>query len=107
LANIDISDDIQQTLWDSSPHSSEHFPGKLSLCLDMPIMIRNNDARELCITKGQEAYVIGWNATNGPNSQKLLETLYLELKNPPKTIELPFLPVNVIPLTRTSKKDKM
>jgi hypothetical protein len=56
-ANIDISDNIQQTLWDSSPHSSEHFPGKLSLCLGMPIMIRNNDATELCITKGQEVYV--------------------------------------------------
>jgi hypothetical protein len=36
----------------------------------------------------------------------VLETLYLELKNPPKTIELPFLPVNVIPMTRTSKKIK-
>ena len=58
--------DIQKTLWDSSPHTSEHFPGKLSLCLGMPIMIRNNDATELCITKGQEAgqeaYVVGWDA---------------------------------------------
>jgi PIF1-like helicase len=107
LANIDISDDIQQTLWDSSPHSSEHFPGKLSLCLGMPIMIRNNVATELCITKGQEVYVIGWDAIDGPKGQKVLETLYLELKNPPKTVELPFLPVNVIPMTRTSKKNKM
>ena len=74
-ANIDISDDIQQTLWDSSPHSSEHFPGKLLLCLGMPIMIRNNNATELCITKGQEAYVIGWDAIDGPKGQKVLETL--------------------------------
>jgi hypothetical protein len=106
LANIDIPDDIQQTLWDSSPHSSEHFPGKLLLCLGMPIIIRNNDATELCITKGQEAYVVGWDAIDGPKGQKVLETLYLELKNPPKTVELPFLPVNVIPMTRTSKKIK-
>ena len=105
-ANIDISDDIQQTLWDSSPHSSEHFPGKLSLCLGMPMMIRNNDATELCITKGQEAYVVGWDATDGPKGRKFLETLYLELKNPPKTVQLPFLPVNVIPMTLTSKKIK-
>jgi hypothetical protein len=105
-ANINISDNIQQTLWDYSPHSSEHFSGKLSLCLGMPIMIRNNDATELCITKGQEAYVVGWDAIDGPKGQKVLETLYLELKNPPKTIELPFLPVNVIPMTRTSKKIK-
>jgi hypothetical protein len=72
----------------------------------MPIMIRDNDATELCITKGQEVYVIGWDAIDGPKGQKVLETLYLELKNPPKTAELPFLPVNVIPITRTSKKIK-
>jgi hypothetical protein len=72
----------------------------------MPIMIRNNDATELCITKGQKAYVVGWDAIDGPKGQKVLETLHLELKNPPKTIELPFLPVNVIPMTRMSKKIK-
>ena len=105
-ANIDIPDNVQKTLWESSPHSSEHFPGKLSLCLGMPIMIRNNDATELCITKGQEAYVVGWDAIDGPKGQKVLETLYLELKNPPKTIELPHLPRNVIPMTRMSKKIK-
>ena len=104
-ANIDISDDIQQTLWDSSPHSSEHSPGRLSLCLGIP-MIRNNNATELCITKGQEVYVVGWDAIDGPKGQNILETLYLELKDPPKTVELPSLPVNVIPMTRTSKKIK-
>jgi hypothetical protein len=72
----------------------------------MPIMIRNNDATELCITKGQEAYVVGWDAIDGPKGKKILETLYLELKNPPKTIELPHLPRNVIPMTRMSKKIK-
>ena len=72
----------------------------------MPIMIRNNNATELCITKGQEVYVIGLDATDGPKGQKILETLYLELKDPPKTVELSFLPVNVIPMTRTSKKIK-
>jgi len=105
-ACADIPSDVKKMLWDSSPHSSEHFPGKLSLCLGMPIMIRNNDATELCITKGQEAYVIGWDSINGPDGQKVLETLYLELKNPPKTINLPHLPKNVIPMTRMSKKIK-
>src|SRR6266446_54310 len=102
----DIPSDVQKTLWDSSPHSSEHFPGKLSLCLGMPIMIRNNDATELCITKGQEAIVVGWDSIDGQDGQKVLETLYLELKNPPKTIDLPHLPRNVIPMTRASKKIK-
>jgi hypothetical protein len=105
-ASVEIPIDIQKTIWESSPHSSEHFPGKLSLCLGMPIMIRNNDATELCITKGQEAYVVGWDAEDGPRGQKVLETLYLKLKDPPKTIELPHLPINVIPMTMTSKKIK-
>ena len=106
LAGVDIPIDIKKKLWDSSPHSSEHFPGKLSLCLGMPIMIRNNDATELCITKGQEAYVIGWEAIDGRNGKKNLETLFLKLKDPPKTIELPHLPQNVIPMARASKKIK-
>jgi len=69
-------------------------------------MISNNDATELCITKGQEAYVVGWDAIQGPQIQNVLETLYLKLKNPPKTINLPHLPENVIPMTRTSKSIK-
>jgi hypothetical protein len=105
-AGSDIPSDVKQTLWDSSPHSSEHFPGKLSLCLGMPIMIRNNDATELCITKGQEAFVVGWDSIDGPDGRKVLETLYLELINPPRIIELPHLPRNVIPMTRASKKIK-
>ena len=69
-------------------------------------MIRNNDATELCITKGQEAYVVGWDAIDGPKGQKVLETLFLVLKDPPKTIQLPHLPKNVIPMARASKKIK-
>ena len=103
---IEIPMDVQKNLWESSPHTSEHFPGKLSLCLGMPIMIRNNDATELCITKGQEAYVVGWDATKDPQGHNVLETLYLELKNPPKTIDLPDLPKNVIPMMRATKNIK-
>ena len=105
-AGGDIPINIQNTLWSCSPHSSEHFAGKLSLCLGMPIMIRNNDATELCITKGQEAYVVGWDATQGPQGQNVLETLYLELINPPKKVQLPHLPENVIPMSRSSKSIK-
>jgi hypothetical protein len=72
----------------------------------MPIMIRNNDATELCTTKGQEAYIVSWDAIKGPHGHNVLETLYLELKNPPKTVELPDLPKNVIPMTRTTKTIK-
>ncbi|KAF8816484.1 hypothetical protein BYT27DRAFT_7077225, partial [Phlegmacium glaucopus] len=105
-ADVNIPINIQQILWNCSPHSSEHCPGKLALCLGLPVMIRNNDATELCITKGQEAYIIGWDAIEGPQKQNVLETLYLELKNPPKPIQLPHLPKNIIPMTKTTKTVK-
>ena len=105
-ATTNIPVTIQNALWNCDAHTSEHFPGKLSLCLGMPVMIRNNDATELCITKGQEAHVVGWDATGGPQGQNSLETLYLELKNPPKEIHLPYLPKNIIPMSKTSKSIK-
>ena len=69
-ASVDVPNNIQETLWESSPHSSEHFPGKLSLCIGMPIMIRNNDTTELCIKKSQEAYIVGWDAVDHPKGKK-------------------------------------
>ena len=56
--------------------------------------------------KGQEAYVVGWDAFKGPQEQDVLETLYLKLKDPPKKIQVPHLPDNVVPMTRTSKSIK-
>ena len=46
-----ISYKLQKELW-GLPHSSadKHVPGKLSLCVGMPIMIKHNEATELCIT---------------------------------------------------------
>jgi hypothetical protein len=39
----------------------------------MPVIIRNNDATELCITKGQEGHVAGWQASKGPQGQVVLD----------------------------------
>ena len=41
----------QEKLWELPHHVTQHFPGKLSLCIGMPVMLQNNDATELCITK--------------------------------------------------------
>jgi len=32
----------------------------LSLCMEMPIMIKYNEATECCVTHGAEAVVVGW-----------------------------------------------
>ena len=93
---------VQNQLWDAPPSTSDHIAGKLTLCKGLPIMIRNNDATELCITKGQEGICVGWDANVGPHGKQVLETLYVELTNPPKPIQFQGLPLNVVPIPRTT-----
>ncbi|KAJ7183739.1 hypothetical protein C8R46DRAFT_883813 [Mycena filopes] len=94
---------LQRKLWEAMPSTtSEYIPGKLSLCVGMPIMLRANDATELCITKGQEAVVVGWHSSVGPAGKDILETLFVKLSDPPKTIQIGDLPENVVPLVRTA-----
>ena len=64
-------------------------------------MIRNNSATELCITKGQEATVHSWQSTVGSRGQRMLETLFVTLINPPQSVKIEGLSENVV-LTRTS-----
>ncbi|KAJ7828417.1 hypothetical protein B0H13DRAFT_1656304, partial [Mycena leptocephala] len=66
------------------------------------LMIKTNEATELCITKGQEAVVVGWDSSLGPSGQKILDTLFVKLLKPPQNIRIPDLPLNVVPLGRTS-----
>jgi hypothetical protein len=69
----------------------------------MPVMIRNNDATELCITKGQEGFVVGWQAEKGPHGKRILDTLFVKLHKPAKVIQIPGLPENVVPLVKGTK----
>jgi hypothetical protein len=91
-----ISAHRQQQLWDAHPCSTDaHVLGKLSLCVGMPIMIRHNEATELCITKGQEGKVVGWQDVVGSQGQTILDTLFVGLVKPPRPIQVPGLPLNV------------
>jgi len=95
-----ISDDLQQVIW-HLPHSSSadrQVPGKLSLCLGMPVIIKFNAATELCITNGQEAT----QSVLGTRKQLMLDTLFVKLVNPPTSIILDGLPENMVPLTQTT-----
>ena len=93
----------QTQIWSLRPGATEHFPGKLSLCLGMPVMIRNNEATELCITKGQEGFVVGWQSMIGPHDKMVLDTLFVELDKPPRLIQIPGLPDNVVPIVKDKK----
>jgi hypothetical protein len=72
----------------------------------MPVIICSNLATELCITRGQEAIVHSWQHSVGSKSQKILDILFVELQNPPKQVKFEGLPLNVVPLTRSSVQVK-
>ncbi|TFK58812.1 hypothetical protein BDN72DRAFT_737311, partial [Pluteus cervinus] len=98
-----ISDKVQQFLWNQPVSTSDkNIPGKLSLCLGLPVMIRTNIATELCMTKGQEGSVYGWTASTGRKGQPILNTLFIKLDNPPQKIKFDGLPENVVPIHRTT-----
>ncbi|KAJ7122511.1 hypothetical protein C8R43DRAFT_841236, partial [Mycena crocata] len=98
-----IGPKLRHGLWSAPPSTTtDHIPGCLKLCVGMPVMIKANEATELCITKGQEGIVLGWDASVGPNDQKVLDTLFVELCDPPRTVQLPDLPENVVPIGRSS-----
>jgi hypothetical protein len=99
----EISSTLQKVIWDLPPSATNHFPGKLSLCIGMPVIIRNNDATELCITKGQEGHVVGWQAGIGIHGKNVLNTLFIKLDKPAKIVKIDGLPENVVPVTRGSK----
>ncbi|KAJ7927380.1 hypothetical protein B0H13DRAFT_1506161, partial [Mycena leptocephala] len=94
----------RRELYDAHPCTSEHVAGKLSLCVGMPVMIKNNDATELCITKGQEGIVASWQESYDEHGQRVLDTLFLKLIDHPRVINIPGLAENIVALSRASKR---
>jgi hypothetical protein len=105
-SSTNIPEGDQTILWNLEHNATEHIPGKLTLCIGMPVMIRYNIATELCITKGQEGTVAGWDSKSGPYNKEILETLFVKLTDPPKPIHLDGLPLNIIPITKISSSIK-
>ena len=98
-----ILDNLQQLLWDTSSGTvSDFIPEKLSLCLDLPVMIWANAVTDLCITKSQEGTVYAWQSRLSSQGQQVLDTLFIKLTNPPQNIKLDGLLENVIPLVPNS-----
>jgi hypothetical protein len=89
VKNGSIPAKIQQALWEQPTcANTKLIPGKLSVCIGMPIMIHNNAATEMCITKGQEAVVYSWDCHQGINHTEILDTLFVQLVDPPLPIKL-------------------
>lgn len=70
--------------------------------IGMPVMLKHNEATELSLTNGQEAQVVGWQSVQDSQKREYLETLFVKLINPPKSVQLENLPLNVVPIPRTS-----
>ena len=99
----EITDEIQMSLWSQTPSSTDkNIAGKLSLCIGLPVMIRYNFATELCMTRGQEGYIHGWQSRMGEKNQLALDTLFIKLKNPPSEVQFEGLPLNVVPIYPTT-----
>jgi hypothetical protein len=99
----EITDEIQTSLWSQPPSSTDkNIAGTLSLCIGLPVMIRYNFATELCMTRGQEGYVHGWQSRTGKKNQLVLDTLFIKLKNPPSEVQFEGLPLNVVPIYPTT-----
>ncbi|TFK50563.1 hypothetical protein OE88DRAFT_1631374, partial [Heliocybe sulcata] len=96
-----IESAMQDIIWGLPPNSTQHVPGKLSICKGMPVLIKKNEATECCITNGAEAKIVSWHS-HQEDSVAVLDTLFVELINPPRNIQLDGLPLNVVPLTKTS-----
>jgi hypothetical protein len=88
----------QDELWNLLPGKTQHIPGSLSICKGMPVMIRKNDATQLGVTNGAEAFVVTWDCHEFRQGMYTLDTLFVELRDPPRPIHIPGLPPNVVPL---------
>ncbi|KAF9033548.1 hypothetical protein BJ165DRAFT_1357087, partial [Panaeolus papilionaceus] len=100
-----IAPGLQKKLWTQPPSTSEQIPACLRICVGMPILIRQNEATELCMTRGQEAHVVGWTALSIPGypDHKRLDVLFVQLLNPPSKVQIAQLPINVVPLTSVTQ----
>ena len=67
-------------------------------------MIKKNIATECCVTNGAPATVYDWTSSVMPDGREVLDTLFVELVDPPRTIQLSGLPVNVVPLPKSKHK---
>jgi|SRR5882762_3406756 len=98
----EISPALQKIIWNLPPSATNHFLDKPSLCIGMSMIIRNNNAIEIWITKGQEGHVVGWQAGRGIHGQLVLNTFFIKPDKPAKNVKIDELSENV-PSSRVLK----
>ena len=99
-----IAPEVQDKFWNLSHTASDHLPGKLRLCLGLPIMIKKNIATECGVTNGAEGVVVGWQSRPLTKDKMALDTVFVKLTSPAIPIKLDGLPENVVPVTKQALK---
>ncbi|KAF8578085.1 hypothetical protein K439DRAFT_1648860 [Ramaria rubella] len=84
-------------------HVIQHCAGKLSICHGMPVLVKHNIATPCCVTNGAEGTVVGWKCSRLTKDKRVLDVLFVKLKNPPVPIHLDGLPLNVVPIGRAAQ----
>ncbi|KAF8584328.1 hypothetical protein K439DRAFT_1646961 [Ramaria rubella] len=98
-----LSPELQHIVWNLPHAASQHCAGKLSLCHGMPVLVKHNIATPCCVTNGAEGTVVGWKCSELTKDKKILDVLFVKLKNPPSPIKLDGLPLNVVPIGRAAQ----
>lgn len=93
---------FQKYLWKLPPCLTQNILSQLTICLNMPVMLKHNDATELYATNGAEEVVVHWDENMNDHGLPVLETLFVELTNPPRDVQIPPLDKNVILIPTTS-----
>ncbi|KAE9395679.1 hypothetical protein BT96DRAFT_825964 [Gymnopus androsaceus JB14] len=103
----EMSETMQNILWKIRPGCTKSIPGILKLCIGIPVMLKFNQATELCMTNGQQGHVAGWTSTKNEKGQEVLEVVFVKLHKPASDIQIPGLEKNVVPVTRKDFKIKV
>ncbi|KAF8580988.1 hypothetical protein K439DRAFT_1648027 [Ramaria rubella] len=82
LASNILSPELQHVVWNLPHEASQHCAGKLSIC---------------------QGTIVGWKCSKLTKDKKVLDVLFVKLKNPPVPINLDGLPMNVVPIGWTAQ----
>ncbi len=90
-------------MWNQPPAAcSKKIPGRLVLCYGLPLMIKHNFATEIGIVNGQRCTVYAWQESAGTFGQRVLDVLFVKLTDPARPVHIQQLPLNIVPIVRTS-----
>jgi len=107
-----ISQSRREVLWNLSHKASDNAPGCLSICRNMPVIIKKNIVTECGVTNGAEGTVWDWTSHTTAEGYNTLDTLFIKLDVPFNNgieivrIHLPGLPPNVVPIVSCAQTVK-